>query len=259
MIKLLILSAFLFVANSQAEMISKDIRYKVSDTFYKSTIVYSDKVAKNAPLIVMVPNWKGMTAESLKKAKLVAGDKYIVMMADLYGETVRPKDAQEAKIASSAMKSNIPLFRKVMNKSVDVLKVEGKKLNGDQDKMAAIGFCFGGSAVLESLRSGKDLKAVVSFHGNLTTPNLEDAKNITGKILVLHGAIDPVVPKSEIESFEKEMNAANVDWQLVSFSGAVHSFTNPTANSKGRSMYHPLVAKRSFKMMNNFFDEVFKN
>ncbi|WP_372651509.1 dienelactone hydrolase family protein [Halobacteriovorax sp.] len=259
MIKFLALSAFLFAGSINAKILSKDVRYKVGETFYKSTIVYSDKVQKSAPLIVMVPNWKGMTEESLKKAKLVAGDKYIVMMADMYGEDVRPKNNNEAKKASSAMKSNIPKLRRVMNKSVDILKEEGKKLNGDDNKIAAIGFCFGGSAVLESARSGKDLKAVVTFHGNLLTPNLEDAKNIKGKILVLHGAIDPVVPKKELESFEKEMNNANVDWQLVSFSGAVHSFTNPTANREGASKYHPLVTKRSFIMMDNFFDEVFKN
>ncbi len=257
MIKFLTLSAFLIAGNINAKILSKDVRYKVGDTFYKSTIVYSDKIQKSAPLVLMVPNWKGMTAESLKKAKLVAADKYIVMMADVYGESVRPKDNKEAKAASSKMKSNISKLRTVMNRAVDVLKEEGKKLNGDENKVAAIGFCFGGSAVLESARSGKDLKAVVTFHGNLLTPNLEDAKNIKGKVLVLHGAIDPVVPKNELESFEKEMNNANVDWQLVSFSGAVHSFTNPTANSEGRSKYHPLVAKRSFIMMNNFFDEVF--
>ncbi len=258
MFKFITLSALLFAVNTNAKVLTKEISYKVGETSYKSAIVYSDKLKKGAPLIVMIPNWKGMTDESLKKAKLVAGDKYIVMMADVYGENIRPKNNDEAKVAATRMRSDIPLLRTMTNKAVDVLKVEGKKLGGDSSRVAAIGFCFGGGAVLESARSGKDLKAVISFHGNLNTPDIKDAKNIKSKVLVLHGAIDPSVPKTDIETFEKEMNEANVDWQFVSFSGAVHSFTNPTANRKGRSEYHPLVAKRSFKMMNNLLDEVFK-
>lgn len=257
MIKLVSLCAILLAVNVNAKTITKDVRYKHGDTFYKSKLVYSDKTPKSSPLVLMVPNWKGMTENSLEKAIKVASDKYIVMMADVYGENIRPKNGKEAKMASSKMKGNVPLLREVTNKAIDILKQEAKKVGGDVEKVAAIGFCFGGTAVLESARSGKELDAVVTFHGNLSTPDLSDAKNIKAKILILNGASDPVVPKSEIERFEKEMSATEVDWQFVNFSGAVHSFTNPKANTEGRSKFHPLVAKRSFKMMNNFFDEIF--
>jgi len=254
---LIALTAMFFAFNSFSKMITKEVRYKMGDTYYKSQLVFSDKVPTNAPLVLMVPNWRGMTEGSLTKAKKVAANKYIVMLADVYGENIRPKNNDEAKVAATKMRSDVPLLRKATNKAIDILKEEGKKLKANQENIAAIGFCFGGGAVLESARSGKKLKAVVSFHGNLNTPDPKDAKNIKASVLVLNGAIDPAVPKEQIADFEKEMNEAKVDWQFVNFSGAVHSFTNPEANHKGRSEYHPVAAKRSFTMMNNFFDEVF--
>ena len=123
--------------------------------------------------------------------------------------------------------------------------------------LAAFGFCFGGCCALELARTGAPLKAAVSFHGTLDTTNPADAKNIKGKVLVLHGASDPLVPKEQLPAFEAEMNAANVDWQLLSYGGAFHSFTDPHANNPGVQMYNPTVSKRAFTAMHNLLDEVF--
>ena len=111
---------------------------------------------------------------------------------------------------------------------------------------------------LELARTGANLKAAISFHGTLDTPNPSDAKNIKGKVLVLHGASDPLVPKEQLPAFEDEMNAAGVDWQLLSYGGAFHSFTDPQANVPGMMMYDEKVATRAFKSMHNLLDEVFK-
>jgi dienelactone hydrolase len=105
---------------------------------------------------------------------------------------------------------------------------------------------------------GAPLKAAVSFHGTLDTPNPADAKNIKGSVLVLHGASDPLVPKEQLPAFEDEMNAAGVDWQLLSYGGAVHSFTDPQANVPGKMMYDAKTAGRAFQAMHNLLDEVFK-
>lgn len=123
-----------------------------------------------------------------------------------------------------------------------------------KDKIAAIGYCFGGTVSLELARSGADFKGAVSFHGGLDTPNLNDAKNIKSKILVLHGADDPFVPEEQVRIFQKEMRDASVDWQFISYSGSVHSFTNPKSgndNSKGAA-YNEKADKRSWKAMKQF-------
>jgi dienelactone hydrolase len=126
--------------------------------------------------------------------------------------------------------------------------------------MAAIGYCFGGTTVLEIARSGAELAGVVSFHGGLATPNPDDAKNVKGKILVLHGADDPFVPPKQVIAFQEEMRNAGMDWQMVSYGGAVHSFTNPDSGndpSKGAA-YNEKADRRSWEAMKVFFAEILK-
>lgn len=130
----------------------------------------------------------------------------------------------------------------------------------DRNRLAAIGYCFGGTTVLELARSGADLKGTVSFHGGLATPNSADAKNITGRVLALHGADDPFVKADEVAAFQDEMRTAGVDWQLNIYGGAVHGFTNPEAgndNKKGAA-YNEKADKRSWEAMKVFFREIFR-
>ncbi len=129
----------------------------------------------------------------------------------------------------------------------------------DPKRIAAIGYCFGGGTVLELARSGANIQGVVSFHGNLDTPNPEDAKNIKSKVLVLHGADDPFVPQEQVQGFEREMRQANVDWQLISYGGAVHSLTNPEAKNDPRgALYNPTVEHLSWKAMRQYFAKIFR-
>ena len=139
------------------------------------------------------------------------------------------------------------------------LKVLRAEANADPSRIAAIGYCFGGTTVLELARSGADLRGVVSFHGGLDTPNPEDAKNIKGKVLILHGADDPFAPKEQVLALEDEMRKAGVDYQVHLYGGAVHAFTVPEAGndpSQGAA-YNASADKRSWEAMKQFFNEIF--
>lgn len=250
----LVVAAMVGVA--EAAVVVKPHAYEIEGEAFEGLIIYDDAVTTPRPGLMMVPNWLGVTERSAEKAARAAGDKYVVFMADMYGETVRPSNPDEAKAAASAVRGDRALMRKRAQAAVDAFKAQ-TVVPLDTANMAAIGFCFGGGAVLELARSGADLDAFVSFHGNLDTPNPADAKQIKVPVLVLHGADDPAVPKEQVDGFIAEMKATDVDWQMNSYGNAVHSFTDPYANVPGRNEYHPEVAKRAFQAMNNLLDEVF--
>jgi dienelactone hydrolase len=242
---------------AEAAVVVKPVPYEIDGEAFEGMLIYDDAVTTPRPGLLMVPSWLGVTEDSAKKAARAAGDKYVVFMADMYGKAIRPSNAQEAGAAAGTVRGDRQLMRKRAQAAVEVLKAQTAQVALDVSKLGAIGFCFGGGAVLELARSGADLKGFVSFHGNLDTPNPNDAQNIKGPVLVLHGADDPSVPPEQVEGFIAEMKGAKTDWQLVSYGGAVHSFSNPQANVPGRNEYHPVVAARAFKAMDDLFAETF--
>jgi dienelactone hydrolase len=169
---------------------------------------------------------------------------------------VRPETAREAGQLAGKYKGDRPLLRRRIRAAYEALK---EQRFTDPRKIGGIGYCFGGTTILELARSGADLVAVVSFHGGLGTPTPEDAKNIKCKVLACHGADDPNVPPKEVAAFEDEMRSADVDWQLISYGNAVHSFTDKNAggdNSRG-SAYNEKADHRSWEAMKDFFAEAF--
>ncbi|MBF0098322.1 MAG: dienelactone hydrolase family protein [Magnetococcales bacterium] len=239
-------------------LVEERVKHTLDGTVFESVLVYDDAVNIPRPAVLMVPNWLGVTPQAVEQAKLVATQDYVVLVADVYGENVRPKTPAEAQQVATLLRNNRPLLRARANHALDTLLSAGQKVGLHPQQTAAIGFCFGGGTVLEMARSGRPLKGVVSFHGNLDTPNPADAAQIKAAVLVLHGADDPYVPPAQVAAFEAEMKAqSQVDWQLLSFGGAVHSFTDPDANSPGRAMYHERTAKRAYAAMNKFFAEIF--
>lgn len=243
--------------SASAAMVAEKIPYTLDGTKFEGVLVYDDATSAARPAIVMAPNWMGVTDAAVKKAEMLAKDKYVLFVADMYGIDVRPKNGQEAGAASGAVHKDLAVERARINKALDVLLAEGKKRGIiDAGRVAAIGFCFGGSNVLEMARSGRDIKGVVTFHGTIQSPH-PDASKVKAKLLVLQGADDPFVPLSAREAFEAEMKAnPAVDWQLVAFSGTVHSFTDPSANIPGKAMYNARTTKRAYRMMYDFFDEI---
>ena len=207
------------------------------------------------PGILLIHDWTGLQDYAKERTRQLAALGYVAFAADVYGKDVRPKNPKECGVQAGIYRSDRTLFRKRLNAALDVLKSHEQC---DHDRLAAIGYCFGGTGVIELARSGTDVKGVVSFHGGLDSPSPADGKNIRARVLVCHGADDPYVSKENIDAFIKEMNDAAVDWQMISYSGAVHSFTKPEAgsdNSKGAA-YNEKADKRSWQHMQMFLDEV---
>lgn len=246
-----------FAGLADAAVVAKAVPYEIDGEAFEGVLLYDDSVTTPRPGLLAIPNWMGVNDDTVAKAARAAGSRYVVFLADIYGKAVRPSNADEARAAATSVRADRALMRRRAQAAVEVLRAQGDEVALDTRRLGAIGFCFGGGAVLELARSGAPLQGFVSFHGNLDTPNPADAKNIQAPVLVLHGADDPAVPQAQVDGFVAEMKAAGVDWQLVSYGGAVHSFTDPKANVPGRNQYHPVVAARAFKAMNDLFDEVF--
>lgn len=234
------------------------LAYKVDGKTYESRLVYDTGILSPRPGLVMAPNWMGVSEGAERIAQAVASKGYVVLLADLYGQGVRPGNNDEAAAAMMPLKDDRAQLRTLMQAALDQLQAQSHA-SVDKERLAAFGFCFGGCCALELARTGAPLKAAVSFHGTLDTPNPEDGKNIKGAVLVLHGDADPLVPKEQLPAFEAEMNAAGVDWQLTSYGGAYHSFTDTEANNPGVQMYDAKVATRAFQSMHNLLDEVFQS
>ena len=197
----------------------------------------------------------GITEHEQTMAKRLAELGYVAFVADIYGKGVRPKNAAEARVQATKYRSGDgKLFRGRLTASLNALKARKEV---DPKRLGAIGFCFGGTGVLELARSGAALKGVVSFHGGLKTNAPAKEGEIKAKVLVCHGADDPLAPEKDVLAFMGEMRAAKADWQLNAYGGAVHSFTQPSANRKGVAEYHEKAAKRSWSAMKAFFVECF--
>ena len=257
--KQLIALSLIAASALHADFIEKTFTYVFEETTFEATVVYAQDTAKDASLpgILMVPYWMGPGERATERARLLADDEFAVFVVDMYGVDIRPNNASEAGAAAGFVRGDRALMRRRAQEAVNQFAALSGSHPIDGENILAIGFCFGGGTVLELARSGtKDVKGVVSFHGNLDTPDPAIAQNIQVPVMVLHGADDPYVPKEQVNGFEEEMRAAGVDWQLVSYGGAVHSFTNPYANNPGASIYHERTAKRAYEKMDEFAEEV---
>lgn len=239
---------------SQAKIVTQKIEYKDGASVLEGYLAYDDKHQAKRPGVVVVHDWMGLGEYSERRARELAGLGYVAFAADIYGKGVRPKNSQEASELAGKYKGDRNMLRKRANAALAILKAQTQV---DGSHLAAMGYCFGGTTVLEMARSGADLKAVVSFHGGLDSKTPQDAKNIKAKLLILHGALDPYVPVADLEAFIKELNNTQVDYQFISYSGAVHAFTHPEAGNditKGAA-YNEAADKRSFQAMKTFFAE----
>ncbi|MDG1890705.1 MAG: DUF1080 domain-containing protein [Verrucomicrobiota bacterium] len=209
------------------------------------------------PGILLVHDWTGLQDDARQRATQIADTLgYVCLAADIYGQGIRPSNTSECGVQAGIYRNDRALFRQRLNDALAALRgVAGCQ----PDQIAAIGYCLGGTGVIELARSGADVLGVVSFHGGLDSPTPEDGKHIRSKILVLHGADDPFVSRDDIDAFVGEMKQWGVDWQMIAYGGAVHSFTKETAgtdNSSGAA-YNADADRRSWRHMTQFFHELF--
>ena len=240
----------------QAAIQSKTIEYQQGDATLEGVLVWDDAVKGARPGVLVVHQWMGLTDYEKHRAEMLAQLGYVAFCADIYGKGIHPKDTKEAGAQADKYKSDRALLRLRVNAGLEELK---KSELVDKSRLGAVGYCFGGTTVIELARNGADIKGVVSFHGGLDSPTPADGKNVKCKVLVCHGADDPFVKAEDLAAFEKEMRDANVDWTLIKFGGAVHAFTQPMAgndNSKGAA-YNEKADKRSWAAMKMFFAGIF--
>jgi len=250
--------AALFATASFAAPVQKPVTYALGPKLEaEGVLLFDDAVKTPRPALLVVPNWLGVTPANVKQAQELAGTRYVVFLADVYGKASRPKDQGEAGKASGALKGDRALLRERVTKSLEAFKAAAKGTPADVTRLGAAGFCFGGTAVLELARTGAAVAGVVSIHGGLDSPKPEDGKRITAKVLALHGADDPFVPAEDVAAFEAELRAAKVDWEVVRYGNAVHSFTDVDAAMPGKAQYNAGVARRAYARLHGFFDDAF--
>jgi len=241
----------------EAEVRSKTVQYRDGNTVLEGYLAYDDSTQGKRPGVLVVHEWWGLNTFTMKRAEEIARLGYVAFAVDMYGAGLRANDPQMAAKLSGTYRNDRKLMRERIIAGLQVL------INNplvETDKIAAIGYCFGGTTVLELARGHAPVVGVVSFHGGLDSPAPADTKEVKAKVLVLHGADDTFVPKEQISTFMDEMRKSGADWQMIFYSGAVHSFTNPDADKfsiKGIA-YNEKADKRSWGAMRQFFNELFK-
>ncbi|MDR3457363.1 MAG: dienelactone hydrolase family protein [Verrucomicrobiae bacterium] len=255
--KTILLAAALLLAvfSAHAAIQSKTIEYKQGDTVLEGVLVWDDAVAGQRPGVLVVHQWLGLTAYEKHRAEMLAQLGYVAFCADIYGKGVRSANVADAGAESTKYKTDRTLLRARVNAGLDELK---KSKLVDTSRLAAIGYCFGGTTVIELARSGANIKGVVSFHGGLDSPTPTDGRNIKCKVLALAGGDDPFQKPEDLTAFESELRDAKVDWQLVFYGGAVHAFTQPDPGFVNPgAKYNERADKRSWAAMKQFFAEIF--
>lgn len=256
MMLLPILLSLISFSPAHAALRTETVSYKHGDVALEGALVYDDSSKKPRPGVLVLHEWWGHGPYVRKRAEELAKLGYVAFAADMYGKGIYAKSHEEAGALSGAFRKNRQLMRERALVGLEVLR---KNPRTNAKKLAAIGYCFGGTSALELARAGTALAGVVSFHGGLDTPNPETTTGVKAKILVLTGADDKFV-SSSIPAFEEEMRKAQADWQMISYGGAVHSFTVKEAGndpSKGMA-YNEKADRRSWQAMQDFLREVFE-
>jgi dienelactone hydrolase len=247
----------LFPSVHWAAVKTEVVTYKVGDTAFKGYLAYDDAVKAKRPGILVVHEFWGLDAYAKKRAEQLASLGYVAFAADMYGDGKTTEHPKEAGAMAGMVRKNQKEWLARANAGLKVLRehalVDGKKL-------AAIGYCFGGSTALALANSGSDIAAAVSFHGALPIPEEEDAKKIKTRILICHGAADSFIKEDTIQKMRGIYDRAGVDYQMVYYGGVLHSFTVPEPYSRKMDglRYDANADRRSWSAMQALFNEVFE-
>lgn len=228
----------LMTAAVKAEIKTETITYAVGETSMTGYLAYDDAISGPRPGVLVVHEWWGHNDYARKRAEMLAKLGYTAFALDMYGDGKVADHPDTAKAFMQAVASNLPEAERRFVAARAVLELQPTV---DKQHIAAIGYCFGGGMVLHMARVGMDLDGVVSFHGSLGTDVAAQPGAVKARVLVFTGADDPFVPLEQVQAFEREMVAANAMYELVSYSGVKHSFTNPAADDFGQRFNMPLA------------------
>ena len=254
LLSLLVLTFFSLAV--QAEVLTENVTYEIDGEEFTGYLAYDGSFTGNRPGVLVVHEWWGLSDYERRRARMLAELGYVAFAVDMYGSGKHTDKAEQAKAWMQEVTTDVEWWRERAMKGVEILR--GNKLV-DADKVAAIGYCFGGGTVLQMAYGGADIQGVVSFHGSLPIASDEDLARTKTRLLVLHGNADPFVPAEMAAEFQKKLETGDVDWQMISYGGVRHSFTSPEADERGMEAlkYDADADRRSWGAMQLFFREIF--
>ena len=223
------------------------VTYQVNGQSYEG---YYISPSDQAPFVLLIHDWDGLTDYEVKRANMLAELGYSVFALDLFGAGVRPTKVTDKRQHTGELYKNREKMRALMKGALDTAKDKGARI----DKAVAVGYCFGGAAVLELARSGADLKGFATFHGGLKTPQGQNYTNTRGKILIMHGSADTAITLDQFADLAKELESAGVAHELITYGGAQHAFT-----VFGGKRYQETADKKSWKRFTEFLVDTLKN
>ncbi len=221
--------------------------YQVNGQSYEG---YYVSPSDQAPFVLLIHDWDGLTDYEIQRANMLADLGYTVFALDLFGAGVRPTEMKDKRQHTGELYKNREKMRALMKGSLDTAKNKGANIKN----AVAMGYCFGGAAVLELARSGADLKGFATFHGGLKTPEGQSYAKTQGKILIMHGSADAVITMDQFADLAKELETAGVDHEMITYSGAQHAFT-----VFGGNRYQKAADKKSWKRFTEFLANTLKN
>ncbi len=241
---------------ASASALADDVTYMDGKTSLSGYLVKADNPAPKPPGVLILPAWKGVDAHGRDSADKLGKLGYISLVADIYGTGGKPLEMKQAQEFSGYYKEHYEAYQQRIRLALDELVRQG----ADPNRLAIVGYCFGGTGALEAARGNLPVLGVVSVHGGLAKDAARPNSSIAPKVLILHGADDPHVSAESITALMAEMREGKVDWQMIWYADAVHAFSDPNAGndkSKGAA-YNPVAARRSWEHMELFLKELFE-
>jgi dienelactone hydrolase len=250
------LATLILAGTAQAKVVTQPVAYTHDGVSLEGFLAYDDAGSGKVPGILVVHEWWGLNDYARSRAIQLAQMGYVAFALDMYGRGKSTEHPDQAAAWMKTVNGNMDQWLKRAMAGLEVLK---KQPRVDTRRMAAIGYCFGGATVQVLAYGGADLKGVASFHGSLIPPSAEQAGQTRAKFLICHGAQDPMNKPEAMSTYAAAMNASSIDWQMIAYGGARHSFTNPDADKQGVAAlaYSPSADRRSWQHLTLFFNELF--
>ncbi|MEL6354968.1 MAG: dienelactone hydrolase family protein [Cyanobacteria bacterium J06627_28] len=231
-------------------IVTESLIYEGADSKFEGTVSWDDSQTGPRPGVMIAPTFKGQSGFETQKGERLAALGYVGFAIDIYGRGKRATTPEEASALMAVLNDDRTLLLEHMQLATKTIR---QLPQVDENKVAAIGFCFGGKCVLDLARAGTDIRAVVSFHGIYDPPPLAGAKKIQSSVLVLHGWEDPLSPREQTVALADELTRHGADWQIHMFGHTAHAFTNPQAQAREAGMFfNPLSDDRGWEMMKSF-------